>query len=297
MDAKQHFGVVQTHQVLQQFGAQIETSSDGLGWSSAFASIQREQPFDARFEAVSNGLVVISRRGPADMTYRIDGRTVSRQVKQGGVFFLPSGRACDVVLHSVLDTIHVYLHSNLFATADDEARDLSSRLPPILCESDAIIERLMAAMDEIVRNHRPASSLLADTIAQALAKRIIAIKYRDNGRPLQVKNLNRLGNRQIRQVREFVEANLAADIKLSAMAGICNVSSEYFLRLFKSTVGVSPHQYVLNLRIGRAKALLASPGASLSDIAAECGFCHQQHMTSTFRRVTGVTPGTYRRMQ
>ena len=294
MGAKQHFGVAQTHQVLQQFGAKIETSSDGLGWSSAFASIQREQPFDARFEAVSNCLVVTPRRGPADMTYRIDGRTVSRQVKQGGVFFLPSGRACDVVLHSVLDTIHVYLHSNLFAIAEDDPRDLSSGLAPILCESDAIVERLMAAMDEIVRNHRPASSLLADTIAQALANRIMAI---NSVRSSRAKSLNRLGNRQIRQVREFVETNLATDIKLSSMAGICNVSSEYFLRLFKSTVGVSPHQYVLNLRIGRAKALLASPGASLSDIATECGFCHQQHMTSTFRRVTGVTPGTYRRLQ
>ena len=62
MDAKQHFGVVQTHQVLQQFGAQIETSSDGLGWSSAFASIQRDQPFDGRFEAVAGAALSLYRR-------------------------------------------------------------------------------------------------------------------------------------------------------------------------------------------------------------------------------------------
>jgi AraC family transcriptional regulator len=295
MGAKQVFRTEQTHRVLQQFGADVETSSENLGWSSAFASIQREQPFDGRFDAAPNSLIVMPRKGPADMTYRIDGRIVSRQVKQGGVFFLPAGRVCEVVLHSVLDTIHVYLHSDLFANRENDARDCLSGLAPMLGEFDAIIEHLVAAIEKIVSDDHPTASLLADTIAQALANRFIAINHR--GSAQREARSNQLSHRKIRQVRDFVEANLAADIKLSAMANICSVSSEYFLRLFKSTVGVSPHQYVLNLRIGRAKALLGDPGRSLSDIAAECGFSHQQHLTSTFRRFTGVTPGAYRRGQ
>lgn len=295
MDAKQVFRSDQTHSVLQQFGADVETSSENLGWSSAFASIQREQPFDGRFDAVPNCLIVMSRKGPADMTYRIDGRTVSRQVKQGAVFFLPAGRVCDVVLHSVLDTIHVYLHSDLFVRRENDAPDCLSALAPMLGEPDAIIEHLVAAIGKIVCDDHPTSSLLADTISQALANRFIAINHRDGAQ--RAPRSNQFSHRQIRQVREFVEGNLAVDIKVSAMANICGVSSEYFLRLFKSTVGVSPHQYVLNLRIGRAKALLGDPRRSLSDIAAECGFSHQQHLTTTFRRITGVTPGAYRRGQ
>ena len=78
------------------------------------------------------------------------------------------------------------------------------------------------------------------------------------------------------------------------MAGVCGRSTEYFVRVFKATAGVSPYQYVLNLRIERAKALLGVEGASIADVALQCGFSHQEHLTRMFRRFTGVTPGRYR---
>ena len=67
------------------------------------------------------------------------------------------------------------------------------------------------------------------------------------------------------------------------------------MRLFKATLRVSPYQYVLNRRVERAKILLGENKQSLADIALQCGFSHQEHMTRMFRRFTGVTPGLYRR--
>lgn len=52
--------------------------------------------------------------------------------------------------------------------------------------------------------------------------------------------------------------------------------------------------YVLNLRIERAKALLCQEGTSIADVALQCGFSHQEHLTRMFRRFTGTTPGRYR---
>ena len=73
------------------------------------------------------------------------------------------------------------------------------------------------------------------------------------------------------------------------MADICGLSTEYFVRLFKATLRVSPYQYVLNRRVERAKILLGENKQSLADIALQCGFSHQEHMTRMFRRFTGVS--------
>lgn len=295
MDAGNAFKVEDTHQVLEQLGAEIETSSEGRGWTSTFVSIQREPPFDSEFHAVPACLLVMPRRGPSDMTYRMEGKIVSRQVGSDGVFFLPARHACDVWLHSALDTIHVYLRPDLFISEDDGARSLLPGIAPMLGETDALICHLVNAVSNVVNERDAASSLIADTIAQAMANRLIAINYRGGAPRPGIRRANQLSHRKIQQIRDFVEANLATDIKLAALADICGVSSEYFLRLFRSTIGVSPHQYVLNLRIGRAKALLGDPTRSLSDIARQCGFAHQQHLISTFRRFAGLTPGQYRR--
>jgi AraC family transcriptional regulator len=79
------------------------------------------------------------------------------------------------------------------------------------------------------------------------------------------------------------------------MAGACGVSPDYFLRMFKSTVGVSPYQYLLNQRVERAKILLSDATCSLAEVALRCGFSHQEHLSRMFRRFTGVAPGRYRR--
>ncbi|MGC8025646.1 helix-turn-helix transcriptional regulator, partial [Salmonella enterica] len=78
---------------------------------------------------------------------------------------------------------------------------------------------------------------------------------------------------------EFVDANLDTDVRLDQLAELSGRSTEYFVRLFKATSGVSPYQYVLNLRIERARVLLADETQSLADIALACGFSHQKHFT------------------
>ncbi|WP_315837293.1 AraC family transcriptional regulator [Bradyrhizobium prioriisuperbiae] len=291
---KQAFQPEETHQLLGKLGAEIEASSEGFGWTNTFASLQREPAFDNEFHAVPACLMVMPRFGPSDMTYRLNSRIVSRHVRPDGVFFLPAQHACDVMLHAVLDTVHVYLRADLFQDPDNESRSLLSGIAPMLGESDVVIGHLMTAMADAVQQDISSSSLLADSVALALAKRLIAMNYHGERRP-RARPANQLAHRKIQRVREFVEANLATDIKLGDIAGLCGLSDEYFLRQFKTSIGASPYQFVLSLRIGRAKTLLYKSDAGLSDIALQCGFAHQQHLVSTFRRFTGITPGEYRR--
>jgi AraC family transcriptional regulator len=293
MQSKPVFGIEDTHRILHQFEADIRASSEGLGWSSAFASVQRERAYEGKLHALSDSLMVLHRGGPVDITYTVGGKSVGRHIPKGGVFFLPAGHECDVALHAALDSTHIYLRSDLFAHSEAGAHNVLGGLAPMYGENDAVLAHLAAAVGDTITAGLPASSLFVDPIVSAIANRFIAINYHT---PVAEpgKQTQRLTHRQMQRIREFVEANIETDIRLEMMAGICGRSTEYFVRVFKATAGVSPYQYVLNLRIERAKVLLSVEGASIADVALQCGFSHQEHLTRMFRRFTGVTPGRYR---
>jgi AraC family transcriptional regulator len=294
MPAKPVFTIEDTHRILQQFQAHMRGSSEGLGWSSAFASMQRERPYEGKLHAVSDCLMVLHRGGPVDITYNLGGRAVARHIPKGGVFFLPAGQECDVSLRGALDSTHIYLRSELFADEENGDRSRIDGLAPLLGERDAVLEHLATAIGDTISESLPASSLFVDPIAKAIANRFVALNYHKPA-PDLVHRANRLTRNQLQRIRDFVEAHLDTDIRLNMMAGICGLSTEYFLRVFKASFGISPYQYVLNLRVERAKTLLGDAEHSLAEIALQCGFSHQEHMTRMFRRFTGVTPGRYRR--
>jgi AraC family transcriptional regulator len=288
------FPTKQVHDVLQKSAADIYVTSAGRDWTSIFASMQREYPFNEMFGAVSSCLMVIPRGiVVTDVTYKLQGRTVTRHIPHRGLFFLPAGSACEVDLRNVLDTIHIYLPPGLFSEQNFGARVAPSDFAPILGERDAVLEHLGAAIAEIMQEDAPRPSLLVDIIAHAIAARLFAVN--SDPKHTHTPSHRRLGQKQIERLRDFVSANLTSDITLASMAAVCGLNNEEFMRAFKATAGISPYQYVLALRIARARDLLCDPSWTLPDIAAECGFSHQQHLTSTFRRFTGRTPAAYRR--
>ncbi len=101
---------------------------------------------------------------------------------------------------------------------------------------------------------------------------------------------------QFNRVVRFVESNLAKKIQLRDLAAVTNLSASYFSRTFRSTVGETPHGYVVRRRIGCAQKMIALMDKSLSEIALDCGFADQAHLTRQFRRIVGVSPGVWRRL-
>jgi AraC-like DNA-binding protein len=92
----------------------------------------------------------------------------------------------------------------------------------------------------------------------------------------------------------FLEQNYSDPSLSNAMlAAEANISEVYFRRLFKEVYNISPHQYLLDIRIRRAKQLLAENLYSVTDIAEQCGFSSVYHFCRVFKQVTGQTPTEY----
>jgi AraC family transcriptional regulator len=78
------------------------------------------------------------------------------------------------------------------------------------------------------------------------------------------------------------------------MATLVGLSRYHFCRSFKQSLGITPHKYHIRLRIERAKALLAEPASSVTDVGLMLGFSDTSSFISAFRKSTRVTPTEYR---
>jgi AraC family transcriptional regulator len=100
---------------------------------------------------------------------------------------------------------------------------------------------------------------------------------------------------QERRATEILRASVKRSVTLMEVARECGLSVGYFSHAFRRTLGMAPHQWLIEQRVVLSKEKLRDDGLSLSDVAAECGFSDQSHLTRAFRQTVGVSPGAWRR--
>lgn len=100
---------------------------------------------------------------------------------------------------------------------------------------------------------------------------------------------------QVRKVTNHVETHLDRPIRNEDLAAIVRLNPSHFGRAFRNSFGEPPHEYVIRRRVERAQGLMLSTGASLSEIALDCGLADQSHLTRLFRRAVGESPRAWRR--
>jgi len=100
--------------------------------------------------------------------------------------------------------------------------------------------------------------------------------------------------RELACAREYLREHYADEVRLDHLAAITGLSPWHLARTFARAFGVPPHAYQLQLRVGEARRLLAR-GQAAADVAAATGFTDQSHLIRHFKRLTGMTPGRYRK--
>jgi transcriptional regulator GlxA family with amidase domain len=103
-----------------------------------------------------------------------------------------------------------------------------------------------------------------------------------------------LSPRTLRRVRDHVESHLEEDLSIETLATTSGLSMYHFIRAFKQSQGVTPHHYLLQRRIERARELLTRTDLSMSQVAFACGFSDQSHFARRFRELVGVPPSTFK---
>lgn len=94
----------------------------------------------------------------------------------------------------------------------------------------------------------------------------------------------------LRRIDDYIQCNLQSAVSLERLSTMVGLSPSHFARAFKQSTGTSPHQYIIEARLIRARDLIRNSDMTLSKIAHEAGFSSNSHMTATMRRSWDVTP-------
>jgi AraC family transcriptional regulator len=98
----------------------------------------------------------------------------------------------------------------------------------------------------------------------------------------------------LNRVKEYIHGHLSTPLQLQQLAEIAGLSEYHFARMFKQSMGVAPHQYVMNARIIRAENLLRNTRLDITTIALDCGFSSTSHFSNRFKSLRGVAPSAVR---
>ena len=158
--------------------------------------------------------------------------------------------------------------------------------------NDPQIYHTMNALLSEAAAGNPNGKLYVETLATALSIHYMnhyslkpSIKY-----PIDSAHIKSDDRKRIHRVIDYVEAFLAEDISLADLALVAGRSKFHFSRLFKTAIGLTPHQYLMKRRVERAAEAMKARTESLADIALSYGFSDQTHFTRNFKKFKGVTP-------
>ncbi len=152
---------------------------------------------------------------------------------------------------------------------------------------DPQIEHIAWALQADVQQNDPGTRLYVDSLATALAVQLLQ-RHSSFTRPCAFQ-CGALPPRRLREVLTFIEEHLHEELRLSTIASVAGVSPSHLKVLFRGSVGMPVHQYVIRCRVDRAASLLER-GVPISEVAAQTGFAHQSHLARHVRRILGVSP-------
>lgn len=185
--------------------------------------------------------------------------------------------------------------ADLTRAGDVDAMVASQRraLRQDLTMRDGHLAALMRLIADEVRLGSPHGSLYATSLSLGLAAYLFSEKGESGSTRRRERGL--LTASQKSRVLDLVQQRLAEDIALEDLAAAAGVSRFHFLRLFKNSLGITPHCFIMDQRLAAARRLLADTDRRLADVAASTGFSSQSHLCTTMRRRLGVTPKQWRR--
>lgn len=246
--------------------------------------------------------VIYLNRQPLDLTQRLDGRLRKERVHHGEVAIIPAGPQWEWGFKGVTESDMLPLClEETFVREVAQSVDVDPdgvEILPLLGARDPQIERIgLSLKAEVEAEGLLGGRLYVESLATALAITLIR-DHSSLGRAAVRKAAREhnggLSRRALKDAIDYVGDNLEKDLKLAEIAGAAHMSPYHFSRLFKESTGLTPHQYVIERRIQRAKELLRGTTLPIAEIALSCGFANQSHLNRHFKRLLGVRPKALR---
>lgn len=235
--------------------------------------------------ATSDHCIDVHAGSPVRVTCSANTRSIRTR---GDLCLMPAGRSEEWIEDDASEAVALRLPDLLLRLAAEEMGLDPDRacLEPRHDFRDPQIEHITWALEAELRADFPSGLLYRESLGIALAIHLLA-HYRGRA---QARGTTGLAVPVLRRVTDYIEAHLDRDLSVVRLARVAGASTSHFKTLFRRSVGVPVHEYVIQRRVERARALLLRGDRPPMEVALDAGFSHQSHMARCMRRVLGVTP-------
>jgi len=294
----------------------VRISSRGLGWGPLNFERRENPPGTRALPTGSSQHLIFVGLGTGSFVRESAGERVDVELAPGSVALVPSRTPVSWSWPARISFSVLMLEPAFLDRVAQEVFGLEPhhyRLAVSERANDAVIANIAGVLSREVMRGELGGRLYAESLANILAVHLLR-HYAQcaDGRLLEACALTdevpseqvdaESGTRTVSHPRAVAEAlrhiheNFARDVSLSDLADAVHLSPFHVARLFKQAVGVSPHQYLIQVRVNNARSLLSAGSGerSLAEVASAVGFADQSHLTRHFKRIVGVTPKQFR---
>jgi len=222
----------------------------------------------------------------AHVDSRIAGQVLSYKQSQGSLTICPAGADYAADGQESVEAIIVAIDPGQFALAAAEGSAFEAELIERFEGHDRTLFDLARSLAVECADGYPNGPLFWNGMASTFIDGLLARHTSKFQRPVR----GRLDDQMLSRIRDYVAAHMDERIEAGALAKIAGRSPFHFTRVFARSVGMTPHRYVVHLRLQRALELMRDGRHGLTQVAAATGFADQSHLSRWVRRVHGVSP-------
>lgn len=265
-------------------------------WENILVEEIQAFPGQEQYESLTTHTICVSlNSAPSHLLQVVGHRQHNSPCTKGDICIVPAGHPFFWQWQRDDHYIRIQINPQCFAQLAQEVTDLNAdyiKLLPKFRVRHLQVEQISLMLLDEVKNGGSAGYVYVDALTNALCVQLL--RNFSASQPQIASSEGGLSDRQILQIADYIHEHLAQEIKIAELAELTRMSHFHFSRLFKQAIGVSPHQYVVQQRLERAKHLLKTTELPVMEIAISCGFSSHSHLGKLIRQHTGLSPKAYR---
>jgi len=285
-----------THHTYPALDGHPILSSEQSGWKGIFFHYYDHPAHRSPTHQWMQHIIGITGQGghPVESEHQVEGQILNCYCQPGEMLLIPAGINYSSLWHGAGEFSLLGFSPQFFEQiAHESVRVKQVELMPHIGVGDSLVQQIGLALKADIEAKHPVGRMFGESLATGLV--IHLLKQYAVWQPRSLSDdTGRLSEHQLQKVFKYIQDHLEQDIALSDMASALNLSQYHFCRLFKQSTGLTPHQYLTQCRIDRAKHLLQFTQLTITEITFAVGLSNHSSFTRLFRRYVGTTPKEFR---
>ena len=272
------------------------SSSENLGWEGISHRSYHYSGQDVPIPPIDHYMIVKYTNANTPMQRCFDGKWTKRTCSSGDISLLTSLSDSHWHWTQEIDVSHVYITNELMSKVACEVLDRPIK-DVLLHDELQLHDPVLLNLVDSVQNEAAAGNMGGSLYAESLAIQL-AVHLLRNYANIIVKECslaNLLSNHQKRLLIDYINSHIHVKFRVEDLANLLGMGLWTFTKKFSESFSCTPHSFITSLRVEKAKKMLTEGNYAIKEVAYDCGFSDQAHLTRVVRASLGVTPGQLRR--